>query len=211
MDLTPLRSEYEAAGIDGSTMAEDPLVEFVAWLNIAIDSGATEPNAMVLSTIEVDGRPRGRNVLLREVDDRGFLFYTNYTSAKAEALDSNGQAALTMWWYPIHRQVIVEGWIERLTDDESDAYFASRPRASQLGAWASDQSSLIDSRGELIAALDEVTARFEGAEVPRPPFWGGYRVIPDRIEFWQGRRSRLHDRIRYDRTTDGWEKSRLSP
>ena len=211
MDLTPLRTEYESAGIDPSEMHDDPVVEFSVWLQAAIDEGAPEPSAMVLSTVDPAGIPRGRTVLLRTVDARGFVFFTNYGSAKARALDASPRAALTFWWYRLHRQVIVEGSVERVAAAESDAYFATRPRASQLGAWASEQSMPISSRTELLDALDAVEARFAGVDVPRPPFWGGFRVIPERIEFWQGRPNRLHDRVRYDRDGDRWTTQRLSP
>ena len=211
MDLSDLRTDYEAVGIDPADMLDDPLEQFNEWLEAAIEAGDREPQAMVLSTVDADGRPRGRNVLLRATDDRGFVFFTNYTSIKAEALDATGWASLTFHWYLGHRQVIVEGAVERITADESDAYFAKRPRGSQLGAWASDQSSVLASRDELAESLAEITARFDGQDVPRPPFWGGYRVVPDLVEFWQGQPSRLHDRVRYLTGDSGWVRDRLSP
>ena len=192
--------------------ADDPIVQFNAWLDAAMEASAPEPAAMVLSTVDADGRPRGRNVLLRNFDGAGFVFFTNYGSDKARALDATSLASLTFYWYEVHRQVIVEGSVEKVSAAESDAYFAGRPRKSQLGAWASDQSAVIPDRQTLIDALDEVTRRFEGREVTRPPGWGGYRVVPRSVEFWQGQRSRLHDRIRYDRNPDGsWVRVRLSP
>ena len=213
MDLPISRTDYEAEGLDVATVAADPIEQFTKWMDDAVAAGAPEAGAMVLSTVDVAGRPRGRNVLLRGVDDQGFMFYTNFGSDKAKALDATGVASLTFHWFEVHRQVIVEGTVVRATNDESDAYFASRPRESQLGAWASAQSSILASRDELLTALSEATERFAETEVTRPPFWGGYRVTPMVVEFWQGQPSRLHDRIRYERSAvdTSWETVRLSP
>ncbi len=210
MDLTDQRINYEAEGLDLSAMDPDPFVQFERWFADAESAGDPEPYAMVLSTVDADGRPRGRSVLLRGVDS-GFIFYTNYESAKARALDHAGVAALSFRWFAVHRQVHVEGTVERVSAEQSDDYFAKRPRESQLGAWASAQSSVIDERAALLDKLEEVTRRFDGREVARPPFWGGYRVVPQRVEFWQGQPSRLHDRLAYDRSNDGWERAILSP
>ena len=206
-----MRTEYEAEGIDPDSFAPDPHAQFEVWFAEAVAAESAEPYAMTVSTVDADGRPRGRNVLLRGADARGFVFYTNYTSDKARALDATGVAALTFHWHQLHRQVHVEGTVERVAADESDAYFAKRPRESQLGAWASDQSAELQNRSELIDRLVEVTQRFEGGPVDRPEFWGGFRVVPDRVEFWQGQPSRLHDRLRYDRTADGWRRLLLNP
>ena len=210
MDLSERRMSYEAEGIDLAAMADDPFTQFESWFSDAQASNEPEPYAMVVSTIDAQGRPRGRNVLLRGVDDRGFTFFTNYESAKAEAIESTGLAALTFHWHSLHRQVHVEGSAERVGADESDSYFAKRPRESQLGAWASAQSSIIDNRDVLLDRLAEVTERFAGGDVPRPEFWGGYRVSPARVEFWQGQPSRLHDRVRYDRDQAIWNRVILS-
>jgi len=210
MDLSDQRINYEVEGLDFATMHDDPFGQFETWFDDAAEAGEHEPYAMVLSTVDESGRPRGRNVLLRAVD-HGWVFYTNYTSSKAAAIETSGFAALTFSWFSNHRQVHVEGAVERVSEAESDAYFAKRPRESQLGAWASEQSSLISDRSELQANLDDVTKRFAGSEVTRPPFWGGYRVIPDRVEFWQGQPSRLHDRLRYERSGNSWTHQRLSP
>ena len=210
MDLSDQRVSYEVSGLDVADLHVDPFVAFRAWFDDAAAAGEGEPYAMVLSTVDAAGRPRGRNVLLRAVD-HGWVFYTNYESAKAKALEANGFAGLTFSWLSQHRQVHIEGSVERVTDAKSDEYFAKRPRDSQLGAWASEQSSPIASREELQERLAEITKRFEGSDVARPPFWGGYRVVPEQIEFWQGQPSRLHDRIRYVRTELAWDKQRLSP
>ncbi len=202
---------YEAEGMDFASMDASPIAQFEAWFADAQASGDPEPYAMVVSTVDTAGQPRGRTVLLRGVDDRGFVFYTNYTSAKARALDSAGRAGITFHWHGLHRQVHVEGLVERVSSDESDAYFAKRPRESQLGAWASDQSSPISARRVLLDQLDKARETFEGKDVERPPHWGGYRVSPERVEFWQGQPSRLHDRLEYRRNDDGWEQTILSP
>ena len=210
MDLSDQRVNYEVDRLDVADLDVDPFVAFRTWFDEAAAAGEGEPYAMVLSTVDASGRPRGRNVLLRAVD-HGWVFYTNYDSAKAKALEASGLAGLTFSWLSQHRQVHIEGSVERVTDAESNAYFAKRPRDSQLGAWASDQSSPISSRHELQERLAEITERFEGTDVERPPFWGGYRVVPEEIEFWQGQPSRLHDRVRYQRVSGDWERERLSP
>lgn len=213
MDLTDHRVSYDADSLDIEALSADPFEQFEVWFAAAEASRDPEPYSMVLSTTDAAGRPRGRYVLLRSVDQRGFVFFTNYTSAKANALEATGFASLTFRWFDLHRQVHVEGSVERVDPAESDEYFAKRPRESQLGAWASDQSTTIEHRDVLAARLAEVTARFDGGPVPRPDFWGGYRVRPDRIEFWQGQPNRLHDRVLYQRVGDGaeWKQSTLSP
>lgn len=211
MDLTDHRVSYEAERLDTDALLDDPIDQFEVWFAEAEASGDPEPYAMVLSTVDADGKPRGRNVLLRSADARGFVFYTNYTSAKGKAIEATGLAALTFRWFGVHRQVHIEGRVERVDEAESDAYFAKRPRESQIGAWASDQSAVIEGSEELQQRLDDVAARFEGQDVPRPDFWGGYRVIPEVIEFWQGQPSRLHDRVRYGLTSSEWVREILSP
>lgn len=166
---------------------------------------------MALATSTVDGRPSARMVLLKGLDDRGFLFYTNFESRKAEEISENSRAAAVLYWFELHRQVRIEGKIERLTDHESDAYFATRPLGSRLAAWASDQSRVIKSRDVLERRMRELADRYADEDVPRPDFWGGYRLCPDSIEFWQGRPDRLHDRLRYSRSGDAWLIERLAP
>lgn len=210
MDLSDQRVSYEVDGLRVDDLHDDPFEQFRLWFDDATSAGVNEPYAMVLSTVDVRGRPRGRNVLLRAVD-HGFVFYTNYGSAKAKALESSGFAGLTFSWLLQHRQVHVEGAVERVGEDESDEYFSKRPRDSQLGAWASEQSTPIGDRQELERRLEQVADRFEGTLVSRPPFWGGYRVIPDQIEFWQGQPNRLHNRVRYERGLQFWTQTQLSP
>lgn len=201
----------EDPGLREQDVADDPFDQFRAWHADVVASGVREPDAMVLATCGADHQPTARNVLLKGVDDRGFVFFTNYESRKAAALDANPKASLLFSWVPMGRQVLVAGTAARVSAGESDAYFATRPRASQLGAWASPQSRVISDRAELEARLAEVEQRFGGGEVPRPPHWGGFRVEPGSIEFWQARPDRLHDRLRYTRDGDGWRLERIAP
>jgi len=213
VEVAALRLDYRLAILDESNLAPDPIVQFERWLADAVAAEVAEPNAMVLATAGADGEPTARSVLLKGVDTRGFSFYTNRGSRKGVELAANPRAALVFPWYDIQRQVKVTGPVETVADDESDAYFASRPRGSQIGAWASRQSSVVPDRATIDRLAEEAEARFAGAAVPRPPYWGGYRVVPLSVEFWQGRPSRLHDRLRYrrDRPGGSWVVERLSP
>jgi pyridoxamine 5'-phosphate oxidase len=198
--------------LDEAMLPADPLDLFAAWMGDVLRAGLPEPTAMVLSTVSADQRPRGRMVLLKASDVTGFTFYTNRTSRKASDLAEVPQASLLFPWHALHRQVIVEGPVAPLSTAESEPYFHSRPRGSQLGAWASRQSTELSSRAELEQRYEEVAERWpDGTEVPMPEFWGGYRLRPDRMEFWQGRPSRLHDRFRYTRHGPDWSVSRLAP
>lgn len=210
--LAEMRREYLADGLDRADLADGPIEAFAAWLNEVDEVGLPEPNAMVLSTVGADGTPSSRMTLLKDVDERGFVFFTNYTSRKAQELDANPAVSLLFPWHGLRRQVIVGGRAERVSRADSTAYFASRPRGSQLGAWASRQSSVLASRAELDDRYAELTRRWpEDVQVPAPDFWGGYRVVPHTVEFWQGRISRLHDRLRFTRADDGWDVVRLAP
>jgi pyridoxamine 5'-phosphate oxidase len=213
MSLRDRRVQYETAGLDLGDLEASPIAQWQHWYDQAADGGVAEPNAMTVSTIADDGAPDARAVLVRAVDERGFVFFTNYDSAKGRQIDDDPVAAATFAWLDLHRQVRVRGTVERVGERESDEYFASRPRDSQIGAWASPQSQPIADRAVLMARVDEMTARFEGAVVPRPPHWGGFRLRPISIEFWQGRPNRLHDRFRYSRVTEaaGWTIERLAP
>ena len=211
-DPSVMRVSYERDALDRADLAPDPAAQFRRWFAEAVASGTPEPNAMTLATVDADGGPSARVVLLKEVDaDGAFVFYTNYESRKGVALAAHPRAALVFWWPPLERQVRVEGRVERVEPGVSDAYFAVRPRASQLGAAASPQSQVVESRAVLEAAFERAEAVSAGADVARPAFWGGYRVWPETVEFWQGRRSRLHDRLRYRRQGDGWAVDRLAP
>lgn len=205
------RRDYEGDALDLSQVDANPIEQFRTWLAHAREAGIYESEAMTVSTVDAEGRPASRYVLLRGLDERGFAFYTNYHSAKGRDLAQRPYAALTFGWLPIHRSVRVQGIVERLPDAESDAYFASRPRAAQIGAWASPQSAVIGGRQELERAAAEVEERFAGGEVSRPPHWGGLVVRPSLVELWQGRAGRLHDRLRYVREGDGWRIERLAP
>lgn len=209
-DLARMRLDYSEHGIDESELLADPLEQWERWLADATTAGLTEPNAMVVATVS-DGRPRTRAVLAKGVSGGGIEFYTNYGSRKGQALGEQGPVAATFVWYELQRQVNLIGEAHRVGPDESDAYFAIRPREAQLGAWASDQSSELTSRADLLARFAEFEARFTG-EVPRPPQWGGYRIVPDEVEFWQGRSNRLHDRLCYSRSGNRpWIRTRLAP
>jgi pyridoxamine 5'-phosphate oxidase len=211
VDVAGLRRDYDAGALDLGELGSDPVAAFERWLAAMVEAGVPDANAMVLATAGADGAPSARTVLLRGVDARGFVFYTNRRSRKGTELSANPRAALVFVWLAVRRQVVVTGGVEQVSDEESDAYFASRPRGSQLAAWASPQSSPVPSRAAVDAAVAEVAARFTGRDVPRPPFWGGYRVVPDAVEFWQGRADRLHDRFRFARDGERWAVERLGP
>jgi pyridoxamine 5'-phosphate oxidase len=206
-----MRRDFESEGLDLEQLDSDPVHQFEHWFNDARKAGILEPNAMSLATTGNDRQPALRTVLLKYFDQQGFVFYTNYGSRKAGELADNPKAALLFPWIGLNRQVIVQGEVTRVSKAESLRYFASRPRGSQLGAWVSEQSRVISSRGLLEQKVAEIRRKFGDGEVPLPSFWGGYRVVPHRIEFWQGRPSRLHDRFEYLRSPDGWTIQRLQP
>jgi pyridoxamine 5'-phosphate oxidase len=201
-----------AGGLTEADAGDDPFALFRRWFAAAVAADLPEPNAMTLATATPDGTPSARVVLLKALDDRGFTFFTNYDSRKGREMAANPRVALVFLWHPLERQVRVEGTVETVTPEESDAYFAVRPLGSRLGAWASAQSAIIPDRAFLERQHAELMAKYSDGNVPRPPHWGGYRVLPTVIEFWQGRPSRLHDRIRFTRQSDGtWKKERLAP
>ncbi|MFO0798852.1 MAG: pyridoxamine 5'-phosphate oxidase [Gemmataceae bacterium] len=209
--LADLRQEYSAGGLSEDDAGRDPFALFRRWLDQAIAAGLTDPNAFTLATTTTDGWPSARAVLLKGLDERGFTFFTNYNSRKGRELEANPRAALVFLWQAVERQVRVEGTVEMVTAAESDEYYAVRPLGSRLGAWASPQSAVIAGREVLERQHAELTACYPDGIVPRPPHWGGYRVLPRVIEFWQGRPSRLHDRIRFTRDGDDWIRDRLAP
>lgn len=210
-ELSDLRREYAAGGLSEPDLDRDPVAMFRRWMHDTVAAGVHEPNAMVLSTASADCAPASRLVLLKGLDERGFVFFTNYSSRKGGELAANPRCALLFPWHSLERQVRVEGTATPLSSVENDLYFSSRPRASQLGAWASPQSQVVESRAALDASYAEAAARFGEGNVPRPDHWGGYCVVPEAIEFWQGRFGRMHDRLRYRKTDDGWVVERLAP
>jgi pyridoxamine 5'-phosphate oxidase len=209
--VAALRRDYMQRALDEADMAADPLHQFARWFQEAIDCAAiAEPNAMVLSTVSPDGQPHARFVLLKGFDAKGFVFFTNYSSDKGRDLEDNPRASLTFGWIEQERQIRIEGAAEQISRSAVEAYFQTRPRGSRLGAWASDQSKVISNRAVLEARLAEADAQFP-EEVPPPPTWGGYLLTPERIEFWQGRTNRLHDRLRYRKEASAWVIERLAP
>ena len=209
-EIASLRKSYERAELDEAACKADPIEQFALWLQQAIDAQLPEPNAMTLATVASDGRPSTRVVLIKGCDARGIVWYTNYASRKGRELAANPCAALQFHWVELERVVRIEGRVEKVSEAESDAYFASRPLDSRIGAWASPQSEVIGSRSVLIANAAKYGAQFL-LHPPRPPHWGGYRLAPDTFEFWQGRKSRLHDRLRYRLDGDTWRRERLAP
>lgn len=212
MDVSHLRRDYSLTGLDEADALADPFAQFQSWFADVLEADRHDPTAMTLATADREGRPSARIVLLKGYDERGFVFFTNYGSRKGRELEENPHAALVFYWPDFDRQVRVEGTVERATREESEEYFRSRPRGSRLGAWASPQSAVIAGREDLERRLREVEEKFLDGDVPPPDFWGGYRLRPEVIEFWQGRPSRLHDRLRYSRLPEGgWKIERLSP
>jgi pyridoxamine 5'-phosphate oxidase len=209
--LSAIRKEYHHKGLTESTIARDPFQQLENWLSDAVDAGIQEPNAMILSTLGRNGRPAARVVLLKGLSPEGLVFFTNYHSRKASDLDAHPVAALVFYWGILERQVRVEGKIRFTSAEESDRYFAERPRNSQIGAWASEQSSVIPDRQYLESRFNDFESEFSGRAVDRPPHWGGYRLVPDYFEFWQGAPGRLHDRIVFEREGTGWNMKRLAP
>ncbi len=206
-----IRKSYEIGELTEATAGSDPVALLQTWLKDALNAEIVEPNAMCLATVDEQGNPDARFVLLRGFEERGLVFYTNSQSTKGRQLANRPHATLVFWWGALERQVRIRGRIELVSDAESDAYFTTRPRGHQLAAWVSPQSEPIPDRAWLENRAAEVEREFEGREVPRPPYWTGYRLIPDTFEFWQGRRNRLHDRLLYTRETGGWKRERLAP
>ncbi len=211
-NVAALRKDYQFQGLSETDADRNPFKQFQVWFDQALAAQLPEPNAMTVATVTKSGKPRARVLLLKNFDERGFVFYTNYHSHKGQELADNPQAAIAFWWAELERQVRIEGRVLKVSDRESDEYFHSRPFNSRLGAWASEQSQVIESREVLEQRLQDLKTKYENQDIPRPPHWGGFRVIPTAIEFWQGRPSRLHDRLLYSLLDDGsWQIERLSP
>jgi pyridoxamine 5'-phosphate oxidase len=211
LEIAGLRREYDTEGLRRADLHPDPIEQFATWFSTAVSSALPDANAISLATALPNGKPSARVVLLKGFDARGFVFFTNYHSAKGRELEQNPQAAFVIYWVQLERQIRVAGRVEKTSREESAAYFHSRPRGSQLGAWVSQQSEVIDARRILEGRLAEMTERFAGGEIELPPHWGGFRIVPDEIEFWQGRANRLHDRFRYTRQSESWTIDRLAP
>ena len=211
MDISHMREEYTMSGLDENSLPDQPLALFETWFHQASEAGLRMPNAMSLATVSADGQPSQRLVLLKLFDETGFVFFTNYESRKAKEIEGNPKVSLLFPWHDLERQVRINGKVEKISLAVSAKYFLSRPKGSQLGAWVSNQSSVISSRQLLMSKLEEIKGKFKNKEVPLPSFWGGYRVVPDSFEFWQGRRNRLHDRFLYSKNKDGWKVERLAP
>jgi len=211
-NIADLRREYSQAALEIDSVLQEPVQQFEKWFKEAQEAEILEPNAMVLSTVDADNRPFQRTVLMKALDDRGIVFYTNYKSRKAEQIAQNNQVSILFPWYALERQVLITGRAEKVSTAESMAYFASRPFGSRLGAWVSQQSKVISSRSILEMKLAEMKQKFKDGKVPLPDFWGGYRVVPESFEFWQGRKNRLHDRLYYSANPEGgWAIERMSP
>lgn len=211
LNINDLRREYRLKSLDLNDLSPSPFMQFCAWFEEARQGQVLELNAMALATASAEGRPSCRTVLLKEIDTQGFIFFTNYDSRKGQELAENPFGSAVFYWAELERQVILEGGIKKLTVQESERYFDSRPRGSQLGTWASHQDQILFSRAELEKAYRDFEKKFEGKTIPRPPYWGGYRLIPERFEFWQGRSNRLHDRFRYLFSGNTWKIDRLAP
>ena len=212
VNIADIRKDYQMAALDEAIVGDDPLIFFGRWFAEAEAAQITEVNAMTLATVDSDFKPHARIVLLKGLDDTGFVFFTNYNSSKGKELTKHPSAALVFFWKELERQVRIEGTIEKISDQENDKYFHSRPAGSRIGAWASPQSQVIDDRSILDENYNMYTAQFAGGPIPRPAHWGGYKLIPQQIEFWQGRSSRMHDRILFVRNEDNtWQKNRLAP